>query len=114
MTREELNVKYCLDMFGPRPAPNFLEKHPVYLYEVTFQLKDGPKQKAYALSIGNNSWGAIDSVKEYQIPSQFHKYFMATARPVKKVYESAVDAPKNWYERNKKMKVKNLILPKKD
>lgn len=107
MTRDELKAKYCMDVT--------LGELPIYEYEVTFTLKGGPKQKAYALARGDHFLGAINAVKEYQIPKQYQKYFAATARPVKKVYEKAIDAPKNWhYTLNKDRKVKNLIPPKLD
>lgn len=107
MTRDELNAKYCMDVVSEGEKP-------VIEYEVTFTLKGGQPQKAYAVAREGHWLGAVNHVKYDQIPKNYQKYFAhSSAKPVKKLYNHATEAPKNWDRLlNKDRRIKNLVLPK--
>ena len=107
MTRDELNAKYCMDVVSEGEKP-------VIEYEVTFTLKGGQPQKAYAVAREGHWLGAVNHVKYDQIPKDYQKYFASSSvKPVKKLYNHATEAPKNWDRLlNKDRRIKNLVLPK--
>ena len=104
MTRDELKAKYCIDAT--------IGETPVYEY----RLRGGQDQKAYAVALEGQPIQAMNSVREFQIPKEYQKFFHATnAKPVKKLFAKASDAPKNWWRvLNRDKKVKNIIPPKMD